>query len=271
MPKLPLVYRIEVVPLTPLFGRRDPRFSYASPTPLPPGSLVSISFGRRTLTGVTLGSARLPGPVPEWMKYVGVTLLPSWLTADQIALAWGLSERLYTPLGIVLKLFFPLQRKPRTTQLTAESLAADALAQATQPIRKAVRQKKRTHLSSLMEAVPSDTRLLARLIALGGQAVKKQKLLCLLVPEVLSAELYAKRLQAALPQARIRCLSSRRTPKEQYEIFQAIRSQALDIVVGTRQAVFAPYVSLGSIVIIDSEKQLSYSQWEMARATMRSR
>lgn len=264
MPKLPLVYRIEVVPLTPLYGRRDPCFSYASPTPILSGSLISISFGRRTLTGVALGSARLPGPVPQWMKYVGVTLLPGFLTADQIALAWELSERLYTPLGMILKLFFPLQRKPRTIQSTTESLAVDVLSQTTQPLREAVQRKKRTHPLSFMEAVPSDTRLLDRLIALGGQAVKKQKLLCLLVPEVLAAELYTKKLQTALPQARVCCLSSRRTPKEQYEIYQAIRSQTLDIVVGTRQAVFAPYVSLGNIVIIDSEKQLSYTQWEMA-------
>ena len=179
MPKLPLVYRIEVVPLTPLYGRRDPCFSFASPTPILPCSLISISFRRRTLTGVAFGSARLPGPVPQWMKYVGVTLLPGFLTADQIALAWEVSERLYTPLGMVLKLFFPLQRKPRTIQSTVELLAADALPQATQPLRKAVQRKKRTHPLSSMEAVPSDTRLLDRLIALGGQAVKKQKLLCL--------------------------------------------------------------------------------------------
>ncbi|MFZ1654981.1 MAG: hypothetical protein WAT84_04090 [Candidatus Moraniibacteriota bacterium] len=259
MPKLPLVYRIEVVPLTPLYGRRDPRFSYASPTPLPPGSLVSISFGKRTLTGVTLDSTHLPGPVPQWMKYVGVTLLPGWLTADQIALAWHMSERLYAPLGLVLKPFFPIQRKPRMVK----SAAGDTVALSVEPARPTRRRKKRVSAALSMEAVQDDAQLFQRLITCGKQALAEHQPLCILVPEVLAAELYAEKLKRALPQANIGCLTSRRTSREQYILFQAIRAGTLDIIIGTRQAVFAPFSNLGSIVIIDSEKRLSFTQWEM--------
>ncbi len=260
MPKhSPLLYRVEVVPLTPLFGRRDPRFSYASREPVAPGSLVSISFGRRTLTGVTLTSDRLPGPMPTWMKFIGPTILAGWLTPAQITLAWELSDRLYTPLGIVFKLFFPLQHKPREPKTGPPSIATTQKNNSRQK-----RKKVSPSWSTVMEGVSSETQLFERLIKFGNKALKEKKLLCILVPEILAAEWYAQKIQRALPEAIVSCLTSQRTSKEQYLIFQAIRTGALDIVIGTRQTVFAPFIDLSAIIIIDAEKQLSYTQWEMA-------
>ncbi len=262
MAKAPIFYRIDVVPLTPLFGqKRDPRFSYAAREPVAPGSLVSISFGKRMLTGVTLDVTPLPGPVPPWMKFVDAVRLPGWLTTDQIALAWHLSEHLYTPLGLVFKLFFPIQQQPRVTKKNAAEI--QTVSQSTET-RRTRRRKRRGTISYRMEAVNDDIQLLQRLISFGKQALTEHQPLCILVPEVLAAELYTQALERALPQARIGCLTSRRTNREQYALFRAIRIGGLDIIVGTRQAVFAPYVSLGHIVIVDSEKQLSFTQWEMA-------
>lgn len=252
------LYRIDVVPLTPLYSRRDPRFSYVSPEPILAGSLVSISFGKRMLVGVTLDCGPLPGPVPEWMKFVGPVLLPGFLTPEQITLAWSLADRLYTPLGIVLKLFFPIQRKPRAVK----SIPDKPL------IKKRVatkeKHKKRAPHTDIWEAIPDDTLILDRLVALGKTALKEGRLLCILVPEILAAELYREKLAAALPRATVRSLTSRRTAKEQYEIHSEIRAGSIDIIVGTRQVVFAPLHNLSSVVAIDSEKQLSYTQWEMA-------
>lgn len=257
MSKSDPLYRIDVVPLTPLYGRRDPRFSYVSPEPILPGSLVSISFGKRMLVGVTLDSQPLPGRAPDWMKFVGPVLLPGFLTGEQVALAWQLSDRLYTPLGIVLKLFFPLQRKPRT--------AKNAPIEPQPKKHRATKTKRKKPLSAtdIIEAVPDDVSVFDRIAELGKVAVAEGRLLCVLVPEILAAELYADKLQAAFPEAVIRSLTSRRTAKEQYVIYEAIRNKAIDIIVGTRQTVFAPLTNLSSIVVIDPEKQLSYTQWEM--------
>lgn len=259
MAKSSPLYRIDVVPLTPLFGRRDPRFSYASTEVVPDGSLVSISFGKRLLVGVTLDCTPLPGPVPEWMKFVGPIILPSFLTPEQIALAWSLSDRLYAPLGIVLKLFFPIVRKPR---------AAKSAPEKPQPVSRTRaifqgKRKRRPGHANVWEAVPDDLALLNRLIALGKAAIKEHRLLSILVPEIIATELYAEKIRAAIPKASIRSLTSRQTDKAQYEIYQSIGAGTVDIVIGTRQTVFAPLRNLSAIVVVDSEKQLSYTQWEM--------
>lgn len=257
MAKSSPLYRVDVVPLTPLYGRRDPRFSYVSPEPIPLGSLVSISFGKRMLVGVTLDCKSFPGPVPEWMKFVGPILLSGFLTPEQIALAWNLSDRLYTPLGIVLKLFFPIQRKPRATKTALHK----SLPQKRVPAKE---QRKRGLKTDTWEAAPDDASILDRLVTLGRIALKERRLLCVLVPEILAAELYREKLEKILGRATIRSLTSRQTAKEQYEVHLEIRSGFVDIIVGTRQTVFAPLHNLSAIVAIDSEKQLSYTQWEMA-------
>ncbi len=263
MPKSQPVYRIDVVPLTPLYGRRDPRFSYVSPVPIPTGSLVSISFGKRILTGVALASGKLAGPVPDWMKFIGPVLLPAWLTEYQISLAWELSERLYTPLGIVFKLFFPLQRKPRGKKSPNEDEIPSPLSKKLGRLVRTV-EKQLTPLPPTNIGVANDTELFEQLKKLSRKALREKKLILILVPEVLTAELYTEKIAHIFPDVRIRCLSSRRTSKEAHLIYEAISQNALDIVVGTRQAVFAPFGKLSAVAIVDAEKQLSYSQWEMA-------
>lgn len=262
MPKSASLYRIDVVPLTPLYGRRDPRFSYASPQPIPVGSLVSISFGKRTLTGVALASGELPGPVPEWMKFIGPIILPSWLTESQIALAWKMSEQLYTPLALVFKLFFPLQHKPREKKILVAN-EAPTVRRKKSASKPRTSKKRSASAGPMSVAVSDDVDLFKQLIQLGKKALKEKKLLLVLVPEVLTAELYTEKLSQALSPATIRALSSRRTDREAYLIHEAIREGSVDVVVGTRQAVFAPFGALSAIVVIDAEKQLSYSQWEM--------
>lgn len=261
MPQTIPHYRVEVVPLTPLFGRRDPRFSYASLKPIASGSLVSISFGQRVLTGVTLDCAPLPGPVPGWMKYIGPTKLESWLTEDQITLAWQLSERLFTPLGMIFKLFFPLMHPPRSKKISSLSQTLPSSKERkVRSTHRCVNLQDPTHL----QTVSSDVQLFEYLVKYGKRARRNKQMLVILVPEVLTAELFARKLQAALPTASIGCLSSRRTDVEHYEIFQSIRTQSFDIVIGTRQLVFAPFNKLSAIIIVDAEKQVSYTQWEMA-------
>jgi|GEM_PF-4518401 len=255
------LYRLEVVPLTPLFGKRDPRFSYVSTEPVAIGSLASISFGKRNLTGVILGSLPLPGPKPDWMKPIGTIILPAFLIDHQIRLAWELSEQLYTPLGLVFKLFFPLQRKPRAVQVNS----TDTPSGKKSPKKKALARRKSTRTAKVVwEGMTDDTALFCQLIALSQKSLKAKKLLLILVPELLAAELYATKLRALFTEANIGCLSSRRTPRETYLLHQALKEESVDILIGTRQAVFAPLSNLAEIVIIDPEKRLSYVQWEMA-------
>ncbi len=254
------LYRIEVVPLTPLFGKRNPRFSYASTDPVVAGSLVAISFGKQNITGITFDCAPLPGRVPEWMKYVGPTLLPDFLTADQITLAERMSEVLFVQLGLVLKLFLPVEKKPREKK---SDLVVDKSTE------KRLRSTKKTRVAAKKqefrsEGITNEQELFERLIKIGRETKGERKTFLILIPEVLAAEVLSAKLSSALPEHRIGTLSSARTPRETYFLYEAIRSGQLDIVVGTRQAVFAPFEYLGHIAVIDPEKRLSYVQWERA-------
>ena len=252
-------YRIDVVPLTPLFGKRDPRFSYSSSEPITSGSLVAISFGKRDLTGVVLGSAPLPLPVPVWMKAVGQVILPSYLTPGQIALATSMSEQLFTQLGLVFKLFFPMQHAPRQK--------SDAIVEKNPTKVVKVRPKTRratTVPKEQWEGMANERKLFERIQSYIGKSIKSDNLLLVLVPEILSAELYGEKLLKRDPTLRVGILTSARTPRETFLICEQIRDKKLDVVIGTRQAVFAPYTNLARIVIIDSEKRVSFTQWEMS-------
>lgn len=256
------LYRIEVVPLTPLFGKRNPRFSYAAAEPVPAGSLVAISFGKREITGIALDCASLPGRVPEWMKHVGPTLLPGFLTAGQIELAERISETLFVQLGLVLKLFLPVEKKPREkkSDLSAASDISTAVEKKPRSGKKPAAKK----FSLRLEGIPDEQALFDRLTGLGRKTKEERQTLLILIPEVLAAEMLGISLSSALPGHRIGTLSSARTARETYFLYEAIRKNALDIVIGTRQAVFAPFQNLGHIAVIDPEKRLSYTQWERA-------
>lgn len=259
MSKVTPRYRIDVVPLTALFGRRDPRFSYASTGPIISGSLASISFGKRSITGVTLDCTPMPGPVPAWMKTIGPIIHTAWLSADQILLAQELSERHYAPLNIVFRLFFPLLHVPRSRQ----SALGTHTPETKKLPRSTPKQRSKKSVPTETVAVANDAQLFDSLVDFGKQALRKKKLLCILIPEVLAAELYTSKLKNTLPNARIDCLTSRRTDRDEYFIHQAIRERSLDIIIGTRQLIFAPFDELSAIIVIDAEKKLSYTQWEM--------
>lgn len=264
MAKTSPLYRLEVVPLVPLFGKRDPRFSYASSEPVMHGSLVKISFGKRNITGVSLDCQPLPGPMPSWMKMVGPTILPGFLTTHQIAIAEMMSEKLFTPLNLVLKLFFPIQHVPRGKKVVSSEDAPLEIQTGKEDAPKKKRALPSQKAGISYEGLKSDVSLFERLLDLIDKAVQNKKQILVLVPEVLAAELYALKMRAARPGLHIATISSARTPRETFLLFQSIRTGDAAVVVGTRQAVFAPFSELAAIVAIDCEKRLSYTQWEMA-------
>lgn len=258
MAKTSPLYRLEVVPLVPLFGKRDPRFSYASTEPVINGSLVKISFGKRDITGVTLDCQPLPGPMPNWMKMVGTTILPGFLTPEQIAIAESMSDTLFTPLNIVLKQFFPMQHLPREQKkIPNEKWSSNT------KVKRVVSSKKSPHGGMFYEGIASESALLDRVLSIALETIHTRKQLLLLLPEVLAAELYALKMKALQPEWNIVILSSAHTARETFLAYESIRLGEASIIIGTRQAVFAPFAQLGNIIVLDGEKRLSYAQWEM--------
>jgi primosomal protein N' (replication factor Y) (superfamily II helicase) len=244
-------FRLEIAPLTPLFGRSDPLFSYASPEPIPVGSVVSIPFGRRQLLGVVMHSAPMRVRRPPWMKEVVSVKFPHWLAPEQLRFAETLATDCFAPLGLVLKHFVPLTRPPKKSVSRAF------------PVPRHRRPRKKRAEQTTMLAYPSEAALTEAVVQRLAAEVQPGNQALFLVPETLAAEAWATRLRDTLPTLRIASLTSRATASEILQVFIAARSGEADIVVGTRQALFLPWQHLVSITVLDPENRVSYVQWEM--------
>lgn len=242
---------IRVVPLTPLFKRRDPFFDYGSDEEIAPGTLVSIPFGSRILPGIVWSLLREREEVsPKGLKKIHSVLLPEYLGPKQLALARALSERLFVPLSSILKLFLPLTHRPRKKEDSA-------------PFPHSLRHQERGRKYVFTrEALSHESDLWKTL----SQAVLRNKkrggVLLILYPEVLSVYLISEMLQHTFPKEHIIALTSQETPVQTFALHEAIRSLPSSIIIGTRQALFAPFSRLHEILVVDPEKHLSYTQWE---------
>nr|BBH90328.1 primosomal protein N' [Thermosporothrix sp. COM3] len=92
---------------------------------------------------------------------------------------------------------------------------------------------------------------LASLVARGKRGI-------VLVPEIALTTQAVQRVAARFP-GRIAIMHSELSTGERHEEWQRIRSGAVDIVIGSRSALFAPVPDLG-IIIIDEEHEAAYKQ-----------
>lgn len=254
------LYRLEVAPLTILPLTKSPFFSYASDVPVPQGSLVSISFGTQTIEGVVYGCDPLPGTKPTWMKYCSGIIAESFLTAAQCKLALQVSEEYFTPLGRTLKHFLP---KPVTARKKGS-----APKEKTKTLR--CTKTEQALVKRWLEtdpALPSflDTSTIAdpkKVIALFAQANKKKQTL-IIVPEITLILPWEHALQTFFPGRSIAVLHSKLADGTYFSAWEAIRSGEASIIIATRQGLFAPFRSLGTVIVTEEQDE-SYKQWDMS-------
>ncbi len=258
------LYRLEVAPLLILPLTRSPFFSYASNHAVPLGSLVSISFGTRTIEGIVYSCQVLPGTKPTWMKFYSHVLVESCLTDAQRELALLVSEEYFTPLGRTLKHFLPKRVTERKK-----------ISPADQSKHKVLRAKKDERL--LVEALLDtphrdtphflDTSLLPdpkRLMALIAKAVAGQKKQTLIiVPEIILTFGLESTLQDFFPASTLAVLHSKLSDGAYFTLWERIRSGEANVIVATRQGLFAPFAHLGAIIVMEEQDE-SYKQWDMS-------
>ncbi|MFQ5900311.1 MAG: primosomal protein N' [Thermodesulfobacteriota bacterium] len=92
------------------------------------------------------------------------------------------------------------------------------------------------------------------------EALMLKKKAIFLIPEISLAPRFARILLAEFPD-RVAIIHSGLTKRDRYEQWQGIKKGKVDIVVGTRSAVFAPLKDLG-LIIVDEEHDPSYKQEE---------
>lgn len=92
-------------------------------------------------------------------------------------------------------------------------------------------------------------------------ALQQDKQVLIMIPEIgLTGQLVA-RFQARF-QEKVAVLHSRLSLAERYDTWERIRHNDVDIVIGPRSAVFAPFQRLG-LAVLDEEHEASYRQEEM--------
>lgn len=255
-----VLYRLEVAPLTILPLKRSPLFSYSSRIELPVGAIVSVPFGKQKLRGVVFECTVFKTRPASWIKEITSVLTRNGLTEKQILLAQEMSREYFTPLGKTLVHFLsdgiPSELSPASSDrspssnLPPSSQWQKVLAQ----LLKDGRQFLSIH--------PRDRALAIALLIEKLQKKKstsKQSIL-ILVPEIIGAELLASTLSDFGIEHTL--ITSSLTRKNFLIAWNKARVPG-NVFIGTRQALFAPFVNLKTILMLDADDD-SYKQWDMS-------
>ena len=106
-------------------------------------------------------------------------------------------------------------------------------------------------------------------LARAAQALAAGKQVLILVPEIVLVPAMLARVKRALPHARATALHSDIGVATRRRAWAACLAGAVDVVVGTRLAVFAPLPALG-LIVVDEEHDPSYKQQEGVRYCARN-
>lgn len=257
------LYRLEVAPLVILPLSRTAFFSYLSFLPIAVGSYISIPFGKRTIEGVIFGCTPLPGKAPAWMKFIGKVIEEKFLTKEQLELAKHISEEYFTPLGKTLKHFLPhrakaMKKNPENFSQTIKKLA---VTKEETKILKLFAASKNNFPLFIDASVTEDPYRI--FVHLARKIVSQKKQALFLVPETtLLPELEA-HFSQYFPQEKIAVLSSQLSKGAYFEAWEKIRRGKANIILSTRQGLFAPFKNLGLVTVLEEQDE-SYKQWDMS-------
>ncbi|WP_333708116.1 replication restart helicase PriA [Ottowia beijingensis] len=268
---------------TPAHSGLGEPLTYASPAPLPPGSIVRVPLGAREVLGVVWGDAPAPPPelaaqvrpvagvfdglaplAAEWRQLVAFTARYYQRALGEVALA-ALPPQLRGLSGV--QMARRLKRPPPAAAPGVEiaidnkALTADqtgALAQIDQ-------QSGPFLLFGTTGSGKTEVYMRAAARALAARADAQ---VLVLVPEInLTPQLLA-RFAARFGDAAVVALHSGLTPAQRLAAWLAAHSGRARIVLGTRVAVLASIPQL-ALIVVDEEHDPSYKQQEGARYSAR--
>jgi primosomal protein N' (replication factor Y) len=247
-----------------------------------PGMRVMVPFGSREVTGYVIADtvALLDG---DARAIAGVLDETPILGSVALELGRWIADRYCAPLGEVIRAMLPKgvraarpggrKRGPRTTSAAVEAArAGEAGAPEAPPLLTGAQQlaaaplldavsshaHRRVLLHGVTGAGKTEVYLatIAAALAAGRQAI-------VLVPEIALTPQTIRRFAARFP-GRIAVLHSALTDSERAREWRRIRDGELDVVVGSRSAVFAPLPRLG-VIVVDEEDAGAYKQDRVPR------
>jgi primosomal protein N' (replication factor Y) (superfamily II helicase) len=256
------------------------RGTQGEPTPAR-GAIVLVTWARRRCLGVVLGV--LPQSRYDAAKVLPAVLLPALmgyaLPEAVLKLAQFACQYYHRGIGEVLL--------PTISAALPAAKVPRALAEKTTTLAKAQR-----HLLKVPPATLEQSAVLAELgtsttfavhllygvtgsgktevyLARAAQAIAAGQQVLLLVPEIVLVPAMVARVKKALPNANVVALHSDIAPPQRRNAWAASLAGEVDVVVGTRLAVFAPLPAIG-LVVVDEEHDPSYKQQEGVRYCARN-
>ncbi len=238
---------------------------------LTPGVRVRVPFGTRSLTGVLIGVEKNSSVPYEKLKRAESVLDDApILNSDVYELCLWAAEYYHYALGEVLAAALPVVlRKGKDAASKKKIAAATEVGETPLSLNEEQQQALQSILLTqnqfnvyLLDGVTGSGKTevylqaIAAVLAAGKQAL-------VLVPEIsLTPQTIARfRARFAVPVA---ALHSSLSDGERMAVWLAARSGEASIVIGTRSAIFTPFLDLG-LIIVDEEHDLSFKQQDRFR------
>jgi primosomal protein N' (replication factor Y) len=271
--------RVSVAVETPQHTALSAPLDYAAEQAWPPGTLVRVPLGRRTVTGIVWGlpTGELPAGAVLRPIEQALTALPplpeAWRALVSFAAGYyqrGLGE-------LALAVLPPELRKLDATQLGRRLKRARPAAVAAEgPALRPLTPEQAAALAAL-EALPPGPVLLHGVTGSGktelylraaARALDAGRQVLVLVPEInLTPQLEARFAERFPGRVLVAQHSGLTPPQRLRHWLQAHHGQA-DLVLGTRLSVFTPLPRLG-LIVVDEEHDPSFKQQDGARYSAR--
>lgn len=251
------MYIIEIIPLAALPSQVPQLLSYFFNSALPKGSTVEVLIGNRRVPAIVIScdsvedqKAILKKSNFQLKKISSVISDSSSVTEVQFKIALWLSKNYFAPLGLSLKTILPLFfLNPKYLFSYPQSKL----------------QNTETHVSSsLFIAVPAK-QILEEMHDEVKKIIKQKQQILIMLPEISLIEyfydFFAQYYETAVLHSKVQL-------KKIYTEWNKISSGEAEIIIGTRQSLFAPFNNLGMIFVEDPANAAYKSDMTPKYATM---
>ncbi len=268
----------KIIPATKLPRDVTQVFSYVTPSKFEKkikiGMLVEVFFRNRKIVGVVYDLKKEAIKKTGYKLNIIENLLDDSvsLSKEQIKLAEYISAYYYTPLSLVIKTIIPTitKNKPRKKielksvilSLSKDNMVRQAHHDTQQTRDDIIKKIKLKNKILFIHNLQAERHCLYSEILRQAQDDIKKAQILILFPEYFDVYNFAGFYKDRFGENKIAILTSELTKNQYFNEWQKIKDGSAQIIIGTRQAIFASFKNL-KLIIADDEHSSSYKQWDM--------
>lgn len=254
----------QIIPAANMPRKQDSVFSYGIPEAMQgkirPGMIVEIPLRKQAVPGVV---AAVTDELPDFPVRPIIRVL--WeapvFTPQLLALARFISDYYLASLGLVVKL--AITRPARRAHLMARAAAAPSAAphltdEQENAVRTVLAEKKAQ--TYLLHGVTGSGKTEVYLHA-AEQKIREGKQVLILVPEIALTPQTLARFSARFDPKSVAVVHSKLSYGQKYLIWKGAYEGTIKVIIGPRSALFAPFTSLG-LIVMDEEHESSFKQFD---------